>query len=89
MTSRGFAPRADLGMSQLEPLSYHSGKRICCFLIQARWNGSNEVVCAEEGNHVPSLRHNDVVKRVVLVAEARQPNPEDHGVGCAEAVAMD
>lgn len=38
------------------------------------------VVCIERIN-VPSLRDNNIVKRIVLVSKARQPNPKNHLVG--------
>lgn len=38
--------------------------------------------CELEQGHVPSLRNDNVVEGAVLVAEACQPNPENHGGGC-------
>jgi len=45
--------------------------------------------CGQGQGHVPSLCNNNIVEGVVLVAEASQSNPENHGGGCVGVFAIE
>lgn len=45
--------------------------------------------CGQGQGHVPSLCNNNIVEGVVLVAEASQSNPENHGGGCVGVIAIE
>jgi hypothetical protein len=90
ITSTGFAPRADLSSVIISFSSQYSSEDspVCPIVLagaNANANGKSRASKTERSGtaktaYVPSLRDNNVVKRRVLVAKARQPNPKNHFV---------